>query len=97
MPAALGHIAHLRELLHELENEAGLLDLSEVERLILYAMNRIAAASEDGTVRTDEMRAHVLLTSVTQPTFYRALRTLRDKRYVDIAPNARTKTYVLTR
>ena len=88
-------IARLRHLLYEMECDAGLDELSELERSILAVIDSISCARSGSTVVTEEIRGHVLLSNVAQATFYRALKSLRSKDFIAIAPNARSKSYIL--
>lgn len=90
-------IAQLRELLHEMERDAGLHELSTVERAILSAMDTLSTRKTCNAVSTEELRSHVLLTDVAQATFYRALNSLKSREFIEVAPNRRAKSYVLKR
>lgn len=74
-------LAHLRDVLHQMEQDLGLDGLNRKERDILLAF--YANATEDtahGYISsTDRVRAHPTLETVSQPTFHRALRRLLER------------------
>lgn len=74
-------LAHLRDVLHQMEQNLGFEELSRKERDILLAF--YANASMDASFglvsSTDRVRAHPTLETVSQPTFHRALRRLLDR------------------
>lgn len=78
-------LAHLRDVLHEMEENLGFEGLTRKERDILLAFYANASDFEDfGYVSsTDRVRAHPTLESVSQPTFHRALRRLLDRGLVE--------------
>lgn len=100
MSQSLDAIARLRELLISLEKDLGLNTLSANERAILYAMQRLSKAAEyknaeSAILRTDSIKAHDLVGSMSQPTFNRALKGLIQKNFVSPAPDAKMGCYVL--
>jgi len=74
-------LAHLRDVLHEMEQNLGLEDLTRKERDILLAFyaNATSDASFGLVSSTDRVRAHPTLEAVSQPTFHRALRRLLER------------------
>lgn len=74
-------LAHLRDVLHQMEESLGFEGLTRKERDILLAF--YANASSDDAFglisSTDRVRAHPTLESVSQPTFHRALRRLLEQ------------------
>ncbi|MBF9035407.1 hypothetical protein HKCCE2091_14265 [Rhodobacterales bacterium HKCCE2091] len=78
-------LAHLRDVLHEMEQNLGFEGLTRKERDILLAFYANASLSEDfGFVSsTDRVRSHPTLESVSQPTFHRALRRLLERGMVE--------------
>lgn len=78
-----------------MERDAGLDGLTEVERSIIAVMDRLTATGSERIIPTEEIRAHRLMSNVTQATFYRALKSLRIKEFIAVAPDARSKKYVL--
>ena len=74
-------LAHLRDVLHQMEQYLGFEGLTRKERDILLAF--YANATNDpafGLISsTDRVRAHPTLETVSQPTFHRALRRLLER------------------
>jgi hypothetical protein len=94
---SLSSAARLRQLLKELETELGLYDLTEAERDVLYAA-RIASRDEgDGTqvFASESLREHGFVDAIAPATFYRALKALRDRGFIRLAPGHRKNRYVL--
>lgn len=87
-------VAQLRELLLGMEQELGIGDLSQNEKDVLYAV-QVAANSSTGIAKSDDIRNHMLLQYMTQPTFHRSLKSLIAKRLVGHAPNTKAGSYVL--
>lgn len=87
-------VAQLRELLLGMEHELGIGDLSQNEKDVLYAV-QIAFSAGDGVARSDDIRNHILLRSMTQPTFHRSLKSLVKRGLVGHAPNTKAGSYVL--
>ncbi|MEM9320316.1 MAG: hypothetical protein AAGA70_15135 [Pseudomonadota bacterium] len=78
-------LAHLRDVLHQMEENLGFEGLTRKERDILLAFYANATQDEKfGLVSsTDRVRAHPTLESVSQPTFHRALRRLLERGLVE--------------
>lgn len=78
-------LAHLRDVLHQMEENLGFEGLTRKERDILLAFYANATPDETfGFVSsTDRVRAHPTLESVSQPTFHRALRRLIERGLVE--------------
>ena len=87
-------VAQLRELLLGMEHELGIDDLSQNEKDVLYAV-QIASSAGSGVARSDDIRNHILLRTMTQPTFHRSLKSLVKKGMVGHAPNTKAGSYVL--
>ncbi len=87
-------VAQLRELLLGMEQELGLGDLSHNEKDVLYAV-QVAFQTGGGLARSDDIRNHMLLQTMTQPTFHRSLKSLVQKGYVGHAPNTKAGAYIL--
>lgn len=81
----LVQLAHLRDVLHQMEEQLGFEGLTRKERDILLAF--YANSTNDDTFglvsSTDRVRAHPTLESVSQPTFHRALRRLLERGLVE--------------
>ena len=80
-------------MLAAFETEAGLVDLGEKERDMLYAFARLGPCGR--AVRSDAIRSHELVVSMTHPTYHRTLRSLLDKGLVRHAEGTRSRAYVL--
>jgi hypothetical protein len=94
---SLSSAAKLRMLLKEIESNLGLVELTEAERDVLYAA-RIASRSEpDGShvFASEELRENGFVDQIAPATFYRALKALRDRGFVQLAPGYRKNHYVL--
>lgn len=78
-------LAHLRDVLHQMEQSLGFEGLTRKERDILLAFyaNAASDASFGLISSTDRVRAHPTLESVSQPTFHRALRRLLERGLVE--------------
>ncbi len=87
-------VAQLRELLLGMEQELGIGELSQNEKDVLYAI-QIAFNSVNGVAKSDDIRNHMLLQKMTQPTFHRSLKALIDKGFVGHAPRTKAGSYVL--
>lgn len=87
-------VAQLRELLLGMEQELGIGELSQNEKDVLYAV-QVAYNTGNGVARSDDIRNHMLLQSMTQPTFHRSLKSLVQKGYVGHAPNTKAGSYIL--
>ena len=87
-------VAQLRELLLGMEHELGIGDLSQNEKDVLYAV-QIAFSTGNGVARSDDIRNHILLRSMTQPTFHRSLKSLVKKGLVSHAPDTKAGSYIL--
>ena len=70
----------LRKMMLEMERSMGLQDLSAVERDIYYAAVDLSDALS--RVKTTNLLDHMLITNVSRPTFFRALKSLVCKGYL---------------
>ena len=73
-------LTSLRKLMLEIERSMGLQDLSAVERDIYYAAVDLSDALS--RVKTTNLLDHMLITNVSRPTFFRALKSLVSKGYL---------------
>lgn len=78
--AEMSRLAELRKLLLGMERALGLQQLSPTERDIYYAATDLAGPRNQ--VRTTGLMEHVLVTDISRPTFFRALKSLVDKGYL---------------
>jgi hypothetical protein len=76
----ISKLAELRKLMLEMERSMGLQDLSSVERDIYYAASELSEVP--GGVQTTSLLGHELITDVSRPTFFRALKSLVCKGYL---------------
>ena len=87
-------VAQLRELLLGMEQELGIGELSQNEKDVLYAV-QVSFSTKLGVAKSDDIRNHMLLQMMTQPTFHRSLKSLIQKGYIGHAPNTKAGSYVL--
>jgi hypothetical protein len=78
--SSLKAISQLRVLLRDMEYELGLSDLSDVERDLLSAAAEVSLTT--GTLKTADLMAHQLTSSVPRASFFRALRVLDLKGFL---------------
>lgn len=88
-------IASLRNLLFEMEQELGLVELSDVQRDVYYAA-RMTAGTGD-TVQGEDVRHHPLIARISRPTFYRAVKDLIEAGYISHIDSVRSGRYRLLR
>lgn len=86
-------LAALRHMLHEMEQELGLDNLSPVQRDVLYAAHLLSEGAE--TFTTAQLRRHEMVQEISKPTFFRVLKTLQEKGYIIPGPEAVQGTYRL--
>jgi hypothetical protein len=89
----LSYAIEVRQMLADFEAEAGVESLGEKQRDLLYAFVRLAPPGQP--VRSDAIRSHPLVASMTHPTYHRTLRSLLDQGYVSHAEGTRSRSYVL--
>lgn len=80
----MAQLAQLRDLLHAMEAEVGLSDLTPNERDVLLACyaNLFADESGDMVCHTDSVRRHPTVERLSQPTFHRTLKRLVERGFV---------------
>lgn len=88
-------LAQLRSLLFEMEKTVGLVDLSQNERDVLYAINEVSQGTPRAA-RSDAIRNHPLAAAIPQATYHRALKSLVQRGLVAHAPETRAGHYVVT-
>lgn len=88
-------LAQLRALLFEMEKTLGLVDLSQNERDVLYAINEVSAGASRAA-RSDAIRNHPLAAAIPQATYHRALKSLVERGLIAHAPDTRAGLYVVT-
>lgn len=88
-------LAQLRALLFEMEKTLGLVDLSQNERDVLYAINEVSSGASRAA-RSDAIRNHPLAAAIPQATYHRALKSLVERGLIAHAPDTRAGLYVVT-
>lgn len=76
----LNGVAALRNLLADMEEDLGLLELPGPQRDILYAASLLS--SEKVAVTTSELHQHSLVKGMTRSTFFRSLKALSENGYL---------------
>lgn len=76
----LSKLTELRKLMLDMERSIGLQELSSVERDIYYAASDLESIPNG--VKTNTLLEHSLVTDVSRPTFFRALKSLVVKGYL---------------
>ena len=89
----ISKLTELRKLMLDMEHSMGLQELSSVERDVYYAANDFPDTS-DG-VRTNRIRAHEIVASMSRPTFFRALKSLVGKGYLEQSGSASRGRYLV--
>lgn len=90
------NVAQLRELMVSMEYDLGLGDLSQNEKDVFYAVVSVLNENRhrDDVAKSEDIKAHILVKNMTQPTFHRSLKTLLDVGLVDRAPNTKAGSYI---
>lgn len=89
----ISQLAELRKMLLGMEKAMGLEDLSAVERDIYYAASDLSD-SHNG-FRTVGLLKHSLVTKISRPTFFRALKSLVRKGYLSPSDASGRGKYVV--
>jgi len=89
----ISKLTELRKLLLDMESSMGLQDLSSVERDIYYAASDHAISA--GAVKTTVLQEHALLAQVSRPTFFRGLKSLQNKGYLEQCKNSTRGYYIV--
>lgn len=88
-------IAALRKMLWQMEVEVGLEQLPQPQKDVYYAACLVA---DDGKlVHSDTIKQQPLLSRMSRPTFYRALKGLVDKNIVGHAGPRQDGCYIVKR
>jgi len=88
----LNGYAHMLAVLRSLETEMGLSGLTRLERNILAVLSLEEFVHG---ARTESILNHSILDSPTQSSFYRALKRLRENKFVDTVGDRKTGVYQL--
>ncbi|EBA06494.1 hypothetical protein [Sagittula stellata] len=94
--SSLSGMAKLRAALWQMEKDAGLADLSRNERDLLYAFHSVAAVTGGGEVSSEQVRTDGVVCDMKHATFHRSLKRLLELGYIEVAPERKTKVYILT-
>ena len=91
----LSALFELRSMLHAMEKDLGLQDLSPIERDVLLAAH--AAARKSGkTVTSDQIRKESLAADIAQATFHRALKALLQRGLLSKADGFKARHYMVS-
>ena len=88
-------VARLRELIATLERDLGLGSLSTNELNVLYVVRLLCDSSGASVAEASDIRAHPIVSQISQPTLNRAIRSLLEKGYLETAPNHKAKRYLI--
>lgn len=94
MPAN-SKLAHLRDLLWQMEVEVGLERLSQPQRDVYYSACLVA--DEEKTLHSEQVRQHPMVAPMARPTFYRALKDLVLEGYLVAASDSKNGRYRIAR
>lgn len=86
-------LAALRSMLWQMEIEVGLEDLSQPQKDVYYAACLVA--DEGQLVSSDTVRRHPMLAPMARPTFYRALKELVDKGFLETVGQRKDGRYLI--
>ena len=81
-------------MLHQMELDIGMGDLSRVERDVLLAAHMLTDNLGD-SVETDQIRGHGLINSLSPATYHRALKSLLEQGFLENAAGTKAKQYVV--
>lgn len=76
----LSELSKLRVMLHSLEVDLGLKSLSFNERAVFSSI--IEMGGERNPVALKDLEKHELVTEISRPTLFRALKVLADGNYI---------------
>lgn len=76
----ISKLTELRKLMLEMERAMGLQELSAVERDVYYAVADLSGPAAGA--KTTSLLDHALVSEVSRPTFFRALKSLVGKGYI---------------
>ena len=87
----LEQYATLKSMLHSMERDLGLTELSSAEKAILSAMSTLQTAlASSEYVSSRNLKSHALCAELPNPTFFRGLAGLLEKQYL-VLPEGRSK------
>lgn len=91
----LTQLSNLYGLLASMEAQLGLVDLTEDEKKILYALTELSPEGSD--VASNSVKAHEYCSDISSPTFYRALKRLTERDFIAVAEGRKAGLYHLTK
>ena len=87
----LDQYAQLAAMLHDMEKDLGLEDLTKAEKSVLSAIKTIQPLSDNETfVSSARIQKHSLCSDMPAPTFFRALAVLLERKIITL-PEGRSK------
>lgn len=90
----LSAFGRLMAMLAEMEKDLGLDGLSEPERRILGAIGALVSQGQD-TVSSRAIKTEMACENLTDPTYYRGLKSLIEKGYIRVIDGRKTGLYRL--
>lgn len=81
-------------MLREMERDVGLQDLSVAEMDVFLAASALAG-DERATVTSDQIHRHELVSSLSQATYHRALKSLLKLGLLEPAEGYKTRRYLV--
>ncbi|MEC9197839.1 MAG: MarR family transcriptional regulator [Pseudomonadota bacterium] len=96
MNSGYKHLAAVRELLFNLEQDMGLDEMSQNEKDILYAFHTLARPEENEvTVHSEAIRTYETVRKMKHATYHRTLKRLLDRGFIQHAPERKAGLYRL--
>ena len=86
-------LSYFAKLVHEVEVDLRLSDLSQSEKLVLMAAHEQSDA--DGQFQTHQLLSHPLSAKMARPTFFRALKQLEQKELLLRNPEKKRGLYTV--
>lgn len=86
----------LMAMLAEMERDLGLVDLSEPERRILGAVGSLISQGQE-TVSSRAIKSDIACAHLTDPTYYRGLKSLVNKGFIRVIDGRKTGLYTLAK
>lgn len=93
MASVLDRLLYLRKVMHSMEADLGLQELTQTERDIVYAAHD--AADANGCFDASTVLAHELMRDIPKTTYHRAFKTLLARKIVEPVAGFRTRRYVV--
>lgn len=93
MASILDRLLYLRKVMHSMEADLGLQELSQIERDIVYAAHD--AADDDGQFDASAVLTHDLTRDIPKTTYHRAFNGLLERGIFEPAVGFRTRRYVV--